>query len=538
MKKRHKVLLMLIMLIVLLVGCTNTNQLENDNNITTPMNTPIEVEEPQNTATVSKQNEMIIAMNTPTTLHPLYNVPENVQQMLFLIFNPLINIEENGTISSNLAKSWMVNETETAVTITLRDDVKFHDGQLLTTEDVIYTLQQIQQIPNSPYKSSVENIASMEAVDTHTLKIIYKQAFSGVLQTLFFPVIPKHIYDVQDQTTVAMHPIGSGPYTFEDFTASKRVLLKANSNYFKGKPLIEFVQVNIIPDEESSLYAFKQGLIDVVYTDLTEWGKYTNNKGTTSYEMASNIYEFMGLNLSKTIFQNANIREALLCAINRQDMVQRYYLEHAIVTDTPISPASYLYDKSIEIRNYDKEKARFLLTQEGYEKGSNGLLIKNNLPFSFTLLVNSENEDRVNVAKVIKELYGEIGIEVTVESVDKDTYFNRIINRQFDAFLGGFKLSYATDLSFALNSNHISGGENYVGYNDQTMNELLQKAFLANEATKIEAFNNFQRYFITQNPYLSLYFKKTVVMTSSQIKGNVHPTPLNIFTNVEEWTKG
>lgn len=536
MKKRHKIFLMLIMLLALLVGCTNTNQPE-DQNVMDDSNTPIETETPQNTSTVSKQGEMIIAMNTPTTLHPLYNVPENVQQVLFLIFSPLVNIEENGTISSNLAKSWMVNETETTVTITLRNDVKFHDGQPLTTADVIYTLQQIQQIPDSPYKSSVENIASMEAVDAYTLKIIYKQAFSGVLQTLFFPVIPKHIYDVKDQASAIMRPVGSGPYTFEDFTASKRMSLKANSSYFKGKPLIESVQVNIIPDEESSLYAFKQGLIDVVYTDLTEWGKYTNNKGTSSYEMASNIYEFMGLNLSKAIFQNANIREALLCAINRQDMVQRYYLEHAIVTDTPISPVSYLYDKSIEIRTYDKEKARFLLTQEGYEKGSNGLLMKNNVPFRFTLLVNEENTDRVNVAKVIKELYAEIGIEVTIEAVDKDTYFNRITSRQFDAFLGGFKLSYATDLSFALNSNRIGSGENYVGYNDETMNELLQKAFLANETTKAEAFNKFQQYFITQNPYLSLYFKKSVMMTSSQIKGNVHPTPLNIFANVEVWTK-
>lgn len=537
MKKRHKVFLILIMLLALLVGCTNKDLAEDNTVIVEPSNMPIETESPQNTSNVSKQGEMIIAMNTPTTLHPLYNVPENVQQVLFLIFSPLVNIEENGTISSNLAKSWVVNETETAVTITLRNDIKFHDGTPLTTADVIYTLQQIQQIPDSPYKSSVENIASMEAVDAYTLKIIYKQAFSGVLQTLFFPVIPKHIYDVKDQSSVIMNPIGSGPYTFEDFTASKRMSLKGNSSYFKGKPLIENIKVNIIPDEESSLYAFKQGLIDVVYTDLTEWGKYANNKGTTSYEMASNIYEFMGLNFNKTIFQNANIREALLCAINRQDMVQRYYLEHAIVTDTPISPLSYLYDKSIEVRTYDKEKARFLLTQEGYEKGNNGLLMKNNVPFSFSLLVNEENTDRVKIAKVIKELYAEIGIEVTVESVDKETYFNRIMNRQFDAFLGGFKLSYATDLSFALNSNRISSGENYVGYNDEAMNELLQKAFLANEETKAEAFSKLQQYFITKNPYISLYFKKSVMMTSSQIKGTVHPTPLNIFANVEVWTK-
>ncbi len=196
MKKRHKIFLMLIMLLILLVGCTG--QTEKEEVVQTPESVVTE-EETTGTSTVSKENEMILAMNTPTTLHPLYNLPENVQQVLMLVFSPLINIEENGTISSNIAKSWMVNETETAVTITLRDDVRFHDGQPLTTADVIYTLQQIQQIPDSPYKSAVDNIASMEPIDTYTLKIVYKQAFSGILQTLFFPVIPKHIYDVKEQ---------------------------------------------------------------------------------------------------------------------------------------------------------------------------------------------------------------------------------------------------------------------------------------------------------------------------------------------------
>ena len=533
MKKRQIGLLMLIMLLTLLVGCTNKNQTTDEN----ALETPIETNSQASTTTVSKQGEMIIAMNTPSTLHPLYNIPENVQQALFLVFSPLVNIEENGTISSNLAKSWMVNDTETAVTITLRDDIKFHDGTALTTEDVIYTLQQIQQIDNSPYKDTVVNIASMEAIDAHTLKIVYKQAFSGMLQTLFFPVIPKHIYDVTDQKEIVMHPVGSGPYVFQDFTTSKRMMLTANDGYFKGKPMIESIQVNIIPDEESSLYAFKQGLIDVVYTDLTEWGKYANNKGTNSYEMVSNIYEFLGLNLNKSLFQSANIREALLCAINRQDLVQRYYLEHAVVTDTPISPASYLYDKNIEIRNYDKEKARFLLTQEGYEKDSHGKMSKNNVPLSFSILVNSENTDRVKIAAALQEAYKELGIDVTVDIVDKDTYFNRITNRQYDAFLGGLSLSYATDLSFALNSAYSKTGENYVGYNDPHMDELLQKAFTATEKTKAEAFNALQKYFTEQNPYLSLYFKKSVMLTSSQITGNIKPTPLNIYANIEEWVK-
>ena len=106
------------------------------------------------------------------------------------------------------------------------------------------------------------------------------------------------------------------------------------------------------------LYAFKQGLIDVIYTTETEWGKYTNDEASSSYEMVSPIYEFIGVNHNKVLFQNATIREALLYAINRQEMAHLFYLDHAVVTDTPISPVSYLYDRTLEIKNYDKEKAK------------------------------------------------------------------------------------------------------------------------------------------------------------------------------------
>ncbi|ADZ83779.1 peptide ABC transporter substrate-binding protein [Cellulosilyticum lentocellum] len=531
MKKWHKIIGVMTLLAFSLVGCGRGELAEGKQE-------PNEVEVEQTTAPKTPDNRMVIAMDTPVTLHPLYNTQETVEQALYLIFSPLINIEENGTISSNLAESWVVNESNTAITITLKKDIKWHDGMSLTTDDVLYTLNQIKAIPDSPYKDTVANLQEMVKLDDTTFKLVYKGSYSGVLQTLFFPVIPEHIYNVSGEDTLNITPVGSGPYMYESTTPAKSIMLKANPGYFKGKPQIEEVQINFIPDQQSMLYAFKQGLIDVIYTKETEWGKYINDEASTAYEMISPVYEFMGVNHNKVLFQNAAIREALLYGINRQEMVHLFYLDHAVVTDTPISPISYLYDRTLEIKSYDKEKAKLLLTQEGYEKdGNTGFLSKNGAPLSFTLLVNEENRDRMKVAKQIQTIYKEIGIDLKVEAVNETTYLERIQTKQFDAFLGGYQLGYATDLSFALHSSSILNGENYTSYKDPQMDELLQQAFLATPEAAIDAYQKLQQYFVKQTPYISLYFKKSVLITHNEIQGDIKPTPLNIFANVEKWTR-
>lgn len=527
---------------ILLSGCTGTNKAVANNtsvtNETESSDSKTKEAEAKKTETKNNQDsQMILAMNAPTTLNPLYNTQKNVQQSLYLIFNPLVNIEENGTISANIASSWMMNQNNTALTLTINSNIKWHDGTPLTTEDVIFSMQQIQKINDCPYKKAVENVLGFEKVDDTTMKVLYRQPFSGTLQTLFFPVIPKHIYDVPESNSLNILPVGSGPYRFKSMTPLKNIQLEANADYFKGAPRISQIEISIIPDEESSLHAFKQNLIDVVYTDITEWGKYANDKSSKAYEFSSNIYEFMGLNFNKVMFQNSNVRKALLYALDREKMVHLYYLDHAVLTDTPISPTSYLYDKTLKPQSYDKEKAKLLLTEEGYEQDSKtGLMTKNGIPFSFTLTVNAENKDRVKIASEIKRIYKEIGIEVIVEKLDKAGYLTKVQTKQYDAFLGGWQLAYATDLSFALHSSKVVSGQNYATYKSEKMDQLLQQAFMAPQNNMIGAYAKLQQLFVEENPYISLYFKKQVLIAKDKIAGEIKPSPLNVFANVEQWT--
>lgn len=522
----------LMMCIVLLVGCgAATGSSDGEQGEVPPTK-----EEVTNNNNTDVSSVLTIGMQNPTTLHPIYNMDKSVQQNLYLMFDTLVNLNEDGSVSSNLAQNFVYSEAEKCMRIDLRQDVKWHDGTALTADDVAYTLELIQKASESPYKLTTKNIANIQVVDRYTLKIYYRQAFSGVYQTLFFPVVPQHIYTGTEAEQKALLPVGSGAFKYAESVSHKEATLVANESYFMGKPNIETIKMMIIPDEESLLYAFEQGLIDVIYTDVMDWGKYAKDKSANIYELGTNCYEFMGINHNKPIFQNANIRNALVYAIDRQQMSEVYYLGHSVITDTLIAPHSYLFDPTLQIKGYDIEKAKLLLVGEGYtydEKTK--LFMKNNIPLSFTLLVNEENNERVRVAESIKKMYQEVGIEVTIEKTDAATFKERIYNKQFEAFLGGWKLSYVPDVTFALHSSQIEGGDNFVSYNNSTMDQYIQAAFSSHPDKIVEAYSKLQQYIAEQNPYISLYFKNGALITKKKVGGNIQPSPINTYSNVEEW---
>lgn len=534
MVQNIKKIMYFILLVLTLSGCSMIQNTQDESEVM--QNDKHLLAEEVNESSKITENSIKIPMDSPLTLHPIYNTKKSVEQTLYLLFEPLVIIKEDGSVTPNIAKAWEINDTQNIITLTIHDNIKWHDGTILTTEDIAFTLDIIKSAPETAYRQATDNLVSTEIVNSTTMKLIYKQPFSSVEATLFFPVIPRHIYNVPKEEAMKLNPVGSGPYKYDSMIPLKYLNLVANSDYFKSPPQIRDIKVVIVPNQEAALSAFEQGLIDVVYTDIMEWGKYAKDKNSTPHELTSSVYEFIGLNFNKSVFQNKNVRKALLYGLDRKKIVNIYYLGHAEVTDTPISPKSYLFDKTLNIKDYDKEEAKLLLMQEGYEKtGLENTFTKDGKPLTFSLLVNSENAERIKVAKEIKRMYEEVGIEVTIEEVDKDTYLSRIYAKQYDAFLGGWQFSYALDLSFAFHSSEILAGDNFISYRDEKMDTLLSEMFLATDATKTNIYSNFQKYFSEQNPYISLYFKNEVLLTKKKIRGDITPTPTHIYNDIQLW---
>lgn len=473
------------------------------------------LEEPKEPIRVQQENKLKITMRSPDTLNPILNMDKTVDATLKLVFEPLVDFNENDEVVPNLATSWVMSAEGTVLDIKLDPSIKWHDGTSLTAEDVSYSIKTIQEATDSPYKSNVKNIISCTASDSQTIHIIYREPFSGYAYTLYFPVIPAHIGDL------ATHPVGTGAFVFESSVSNREMILSYNTNYFKGSPKIAQIKVLFTPDAESDLYSLDQGLIDVISTDVIDWEKYAKNKKTNINEYMTLNYDYIGLNFNKPIFQDIKMRQALLYATNREYLLENIYLYHGQVVDVPVSPISWLYDPESKQYEGNVEKAKRLI---GGTESTIGLL------------VNADNTQRLEVAKALKKMYKDIGVTLEIIEVDEASFMEKIKNRQYDMFLGGWDLSIIPDLSFAFHSENASIGTNYGNYTNEKMDNLLREAFNAksNEQLK-QAYSKLQIYIAEQLPYLSLHFRTAALITNEKIKGEIKPHHMNMYQNIHEW---
>jgi len=535
--KKLRWITIFVFILLFATSCSNTGTEEMEN--------PQQQEEQVETAPIepTKGGEMILSLRTPKTLNPLLNEEYTVDQISKLIFDTLIDFDETQKPIPNLASEWTFSDDGTVLTIKLRSDVKWHDGEPFTAKDVIFSLDTIKKAQESaPYKKCIQNINSYKSIDEYSLKIVYNQPFSGALYGLYFPIIPAHVYGGKTESTVGeIKPVGTGAYMFSEFIPTKELILTVNNNWFKGQPYIEKIKAVITPDEETDLYSFEQGQIDVIGTDVVDWEKYSEQENTRIHEYITSYYDFIGLNFNKPLFQDKNLRKAIAYAIDRETLLENQYLNHGVITNSPINPESWLYNKETEQYNFDLEKSKQILKDAGWNDSDNdGILDKpnngNKIDISFTLLVSSENIQRKEVAYEIQRMLNEAGMSIQVEEVSQEEFLNRLLSKNFDAFLGGWKLSPIPDFTFAFHSAQIEVGTNYVSFRSEQMDALLQQAFTAVGEEKMKnAYGNLQKYISDELPYISLYFRTAALITNERIQGEIKPKKECIIGNIQDW---
>ena len=510
-------------MVVLITGCTILDEFSKEPEIKEMKEEkPIEIKP-------KKGGELKLAIRKPANLNPLLNDDAAIQPLFELLFDSLIMYDENHKPTANLAKNWDFLQEGQMIQLELREDVTWHDGTPLTADDVVFTLDTIKKASTSPYKKYIENISNYRAVDEKTIKITYIQPFSGALYALNFPIIPAHYYKNQNvfNTEKNMNPIGTGPYIFVSLDSNKEIQLKANDNYFKGSPYIPKAKAIFIPDDETSFYTFEQGQINVLEMKRADWQKYSTMENAKIYEYTIPYYDFIGFNFKNPKFQSIALRKAIAYSIDRKALLDKYYLGHGVISDTPFLPNAWFLPEKSLIYSYSKEKGQQLL-----ENSDEKIQMK--------LLVSNENPIRVNVAEEIKNMLAQVGIEVIVESVSIDTYIERLKKGDFEAFLGGWKLSPLIDFTFAFHSTQIpevfQDGKNYIRYQDSTLDQLLKECFTSVEENKIkQSYQNFNQYFIENLPYVSLYFQNSALIMNDIFYGPINPTMYSSFKNVNQW---
>lgn len=296
--------------------------------------------------------------------HGEQSAEEGVQTIVQHLLDPLVRVED-GEYVPMLATEWKNPDPKTWV-FTIRDKVKFHDGSDLTAKDVKASVDRLIKLegPLSPLWAPVD---SVEATDDHTVTIKTKQPQGTMLSAASLLFVGPA--DKIDQDGFWRHPVGTGPFKFEEFLPDEKVTMKKNADYWGGAPKLDKLEFTYIPEIAARLTALENGEVDVTTSVPPDQAKQVKDNGDlTMVSGASYTYYFNWFNASRKPFDNPKVRQAMWHAVNVEGAVQDLFGDQASVAQGPI-PQDVFGATKLQPYKYDPTEAKRLLAEAGYPDG-------------------------------------------------------------------------------------------------------------------------------------------------------------------------
>lgn len=488
--------------------------------------------------------------NTIGSLNPLLlNGGEINKYATGLMFLPLMELDADLNFEGMLADSITTEDNKNFI-VHIDDAATWSDGTPVTADDVVYTALRLASpvIGNTAMmyyvfegvgddgfvEEGAESIDGIQKVDDKTVQFTTKEempittfenSYARYLLTL-----PKHVieqYSEEELSTADWfnHPdVVSGPFIVTDFDVDHYISYEANKDYWKGAPKIDKLNIKIV--DGSQLYAgLQSGEIDITQQTMSD----IPQEDYESVEALDNVEVVYGSPVTnQSVFiqtknvPDVKVRQAMLYAIDRQQILEELLNGHGEIVDGFLSSASPFYDDSLTPVSYDPEKAKALLEEAGWD-GSQ----------TIRFYVNSGDSTFVNAASIIAAEWAAVGIKAEIQTVDFATLMSVAGTEDYDVL--AVQYTYAPvdpypDVAWLL------GGEgSWTGYSDDTLNEALTKSQLTSdpEETK-ELFSVVDKKVQEDVPMFSAYVISAQGAVSKRITGAT-PSVYGFFNDVQNW---
>ena len=406
-----------------------------------------------------------IAQDLDESLDPHKAVAAGTKEVMFNVFEGLMKPTPEGDLIPAVAEKYEVSDDQLVYTFTIRDGIKFHNGQPVTAGDVVNSITRCIE-PSEAGVLAVEPLSAVEKVtgmDERTVQIRLKEPNTEFLAYLTLAILPAE-YDGQDTA-----PVGTGPFKFVSRAAQDNIVLERFDDYWGEKAYLDKVTYKIIENADSILMSLQSGAVDL-FAHLTSTQVAQLGDDFNIEEGTMNLVQAMYLNHAEKPFDDVRVRQALCCAIDRQQILDLAFDGYGSLIGSSMYPAFGKYfDESLADRyTPDLEKAKQLLSDAGYPDG-----------FSMTITVPSNYQPHIDTAQVIVEQLKEVGITaeilpVTWESWLNDTY----VGRQFQATVVGVDASTMTARAL-LERFTSTAGNNFINYNNAEYDAFFQEAVSA-----------------------------------------------------------
>jgi peptide/nickel transport system substrate-binding protein len=462
-----------------------------------------------------------------------------------LIYNGLVKYDKDMNIVGDLAESWDISDDGLVITFHLRKGVKWHDGKPFTAKDVLYTYQ-ITVDPKTPtaYAGDFLKVKKAEVLDDYTFRVTYDKPFAPSLISWSSAVLPRHLLEGQNITksSLARHPVGTGPYLFKEWLAGQKIVLVSNADYFEGRPYVDGHVTRIIPDMATMFLELRARNIDMMGLTPLQYTRQTENnlfrQSFDKYRYLAFAYTYLGYNLKHPFFADKRVRQAISYAINKEEIISGVLLGLGKPATGPYKPGTWAYNENVKTYSYNPQKARELLRAAGWTKTNNdGFLEKDGRPFTFELITNQGNETRQKCAEIIQRQLKEVGIDVKIRILEWAAFINDFINkRRFEAVILGWTIPLDPDAYDVWHSSKTAPEElNFISYKNPEVDALLEKARSTfDQKLRKKYYDRFQEILVEDQPYTFLYVPDELVVISKRFRG-IEPAPIGLSHNFIKW---
>ncbi|MEM6928649.1 MAG: ABC transporter substrate-binding protein [Myxococcota bacterium] len=457
------------------------------------------------------------------------------------------------------AKSWEWNDDGTVIRMQLRDDLKWEDGTPVTVEDIQFTYDLVADpVTTSPRYSFIERLkpdARPKKIDDTTIEWHFTEAYDRDTQMAHVNIklVPKHVLEGADRASLRNHPLASKPLSYGPFRVAKwernqQLVLEPNP-VFPGtaddKAKISRVIFRVIPEYSTRIIELEAGKLDMVSGLLIEDADRLRetHPEINLIRRGWRSQDYIGWNLDFPLFQDVRVRKALALGADLDAMIERLltsktgekYAKRAVST---VTPALCGVVPEVKPLPYDPSQAKALFAQAGWtDSDGDGVLDKNGKPFRFTLSTNTGNKRRADIAVLLQAQLKGIGVDVNIEKLESNTFFERLRKHDFEAGLAGWAAGLYVDPSelWKCSTKEEPHEFNFTGYCNPEVDALIDKGLQTPDlADSAAIWKEIQAKIFEDQPYLFLWWMDEIVAVHERFEG-VQSDVISRIHHLEDW---
>lgn len=458
--------------------------------------------------------KMIVASQGPASvLDPQYFTGRDQWIPIMNMFETLISRDENLEIIPKLAKSWEYTDDENKVLVFhLRDDVKFHNGDPMTAEDVIYSFQRAYGSGYAVGKINFVEEDGMTALDDYTVKLKLKYPMASALvllsQTHVCIVNKKVCESLNSNEEFSANPVGTGPFKFKSNVEGGDTVLVANEDYYDGAPAIKELVFHPVGEAANRAIELETGGADYAINLLpTDLERLEGDESVQFYRGLGWEITFVGYNMSKAPFDDVNVRKALSMGLDREAIVKAVFGETGQVLDGPLPSSTWGWYDGVESPAYDPEGAKKLLSESGH---GDGLTLE---------IWTTDSQQKMEIAEIVQNQWAEIGVEAKVQVMESGTFKESTNNGEHQVVISGYGgIGEPDHMLTSLYSSEVSTSNINKLFDDEVDALLLEGRNTLDDTARKEIYKELQLKLLDICPATYLWESETLDAYSTKFK--------------------